>query len=81
MVEDVFVIYNNVDNRSGFTQLCINTNLKMAIHILHEIAKEIQEGQFSSMEEENGLWSQADLTTNPSLEQVINLSDLQLPNL
>ena len=55
----------------------------MAIHIFQEIAKEIWKGQFSSVMEENGLWSQVDLTANPSpaLSKLLNLSDPYLPNL
>lgn len=53
----------------------------MAIHILHEVAKEIWKGRFSFMEEQNGLWSQADLAANPSpsLSKLLNLSDPYLP--
>lgn len=55
----------------------------MAIHILHEMAKEVWEGQFSSMGEENELWSQANLTANPSSasSKLLNLSDTYFPNL
>ena len=41
----------------------------MAIHILHEITKEIYKGQCSSTEKEDGLWSWVDLIARPCLLQ------------